>query len=704
MDMLMSGMSGGMDMSSDGMFRTYNSKLARGYWYIIAGFVGFVVLCRGFEWYQNWDRFVNIIYPPFVDARDTCGVTLSLKHPTKPSNRLQQAYATATAILRELSYPQITFSIPYLSWLSPPSSGRSILLLCYWAILIFMMTYNVTINDAYYFERIGFRGAWISVTQVPLVYLLASKSNVIGFLMGSSHERLNWFHRWVSRTLLITVTVHGSFFLREWIRADFLSFELKMMPMVKYGMGAWFVLLWTFLSSLSPIRGMAYEIFVMQHIAAAAVFLWLLFMHVPAYAQYNVWFAIAAVSFDWILRGVLLVVRNLRVKVAGAACRGMQRIGHQAQLQALSDDITIISIKDAPFTWKAGQHLYLWLPRLGPLETHPFTIASPYQTSDKCHCNEIQLAIRAQKGFSRRIHNYASKMQQLDKTAILTAFVAGPYGVPPSWSTYETILLISASTGASYTLPILESILHNPAPTCIQRIQFLLVARHRHHIDFYTDRLSAAHDLADKKGIELIVNIAVTGDDGMSMTSSRVEGKSSSELSDEEKNSQGDVFVKSISDASSISTTPIEKGCCCNSRATATANDDAISIRSAKRQTYIDEKKDEITPYTTIQPIPNASSSSSTQEGCCCAKKAKAAPRQGPSRRNIIYLDGRPEISQFLRKPIEMTGGETAVTVCGGKSLVGKVRNSVAALSDERAVHKGTGANGIFLHVEEYCF
>lgn len=51
-----------------------------------------------------------------------------------------------------------------------------------------------------------------------------------------------------------------------------------------------------------------------------------------------------------------------------------------------------------------------------------------------------------------------------------------------------------------------------------------------------------------------------------------------------------------------------------------------------------------------------------------------------------------------------MTGGETAVAVCGGKSLVGKTRNSVVKLSDERAVHKGTGAQGVFLHVEEYCF
>ncbi|ATZ52768.1 hypothetical protein BCIN_08g04060 [Botrytis cinerea B05.10] len=690
MDALMSGMSGGMDMGSNMMFRPYNQKLALGYWYIIAGFVGAVLLCRGFERWRDWDRLRR-------------SKIVSLKYPTKPSNRIQEIYATATAIFRESSYPQIHISTPYLSWLSPPSSGRTILLLCYWAILIFMMTYDVTIKDAYYYERIGFRGAWISVTQVPLIYLLSSKSNIIGALIGSSHERLNWFHRWVSRTLLLTVTVHGAFFFREWVRADFVAFELKLMPMVKYGMGAWGILLWTFLSSLSPLRRMAYEVFVLQHIACAAVFLWLLYIHVPDYARYNVWFAVAAISFDWVLRGILLVVRNFRVKVVGAACRGMQRVGHQAELQALSDDITIISIKDAPFTWKAGQHIYLWLPRLGPLETHPFTIASPYQTSNKCHCNEIQLAIRAQKGFSRRIHNYASKMQSLDKTAILTAFVSGPYGVPPNWSSYETILLISASTGASYTLPILESILHNPAPTCVQRIQFLLVVRERSHIEFYTKRLGSALALADKKGIQLIVKIAVTGNDGASMTSSKAEeGRAGYQSSVEDK--EEDTQMKSIASSSSSEA----GGCCCNPRSSGTANDDEISIRSSKRQSYTDEKtSDKIESLVTTQQISRVSGGSPQPGGgCCCAKKpeAKSSEKSRRGERDIKYLNGRPDISQFIRGPIEVTGGETAITVCGGKSLVAKVRNSTAKLSDERAVHKGTGANGIFLHVEEYCF
>jgi hypothetical protein len=53
----MEGMSGmGMDMSSDGMFYPYNLELARGFWYIIAGVLVFLILLRVIDSYQTWSR------------------------------------------------------------------------------------------------------------------------------------------------------------------------------------------------------------------------------------------------------------------------------------------------------------------------------------------------------------------------------------------------------------------------------------------------------------------------------------------------------------------------------------------------------------------------------------------------------------------------------------------------------------------------
>ena len=53
-------MSGGMEMGSDPLFRTLNQRLARIYWYIIAGLLGFLLLLRAFEYYQIRSRSVTM--------------------------------------------------------------------------------------------------------------------------------------------------------------------------------------------------------------------------------------------------------------------------------------------------------------------------------------------------------------------------------------------------------------------------------------------------------------------------------------------------------------------------------------------------------------------------------------------------------------------------------------------------------------------
>jgi len=572
-----------------------------------------------------------------------------------------QSYATATAIFREMSYPELHLKNRWVSWLSPPPLGRVLLICCYWAVILYMLLNNAVVDDAYYWERVGFRGAWVSVTQVPLVYLLASKSSLIGYLTGSSHEKLNWLHRWVSRTLLVTVTVHGSFFMAEWVRADFVQLEIWMMPMVIYGLGAWAILVWTFFTSLSPLRKMAYEFFVLQHIVAAGFFLWLLSIHVPSYATYNIWFAIAAVSFDWALRLCFLFYQNFRIRPFGAMRNGMRRVGHQAEVKAMSSDITILTIKDAHISWKPGQHIYVWLPRLGLLESHPFTIASRYTTSKQCDCNDIQLAIRAQSGFSRRIHRYAERVRGSHQVLPLTAFIAGPYGSPPRWDAFETLILISASTGASFTLPILESLLHCRA-ICTKRIGFLLVVHHRRHIDFYVQRLSDALARADAQGITLTVEIAVTREeDHPQYAESSVQGL------DDDHNQQSDLG--------------------------------AVSMREKEQEPYVLASRKSVSISSSVES--SIEDRTSRGDECHIVEAMDEAERKS---HYIVYSYQRPDIAAFIRGLVEATGGETSVAVCGGKSLVSTVRNSVASLSDERAVHKGTGAQGIHLHVEEYCF
>lgn len=530
--------------------------------------------------------------------------------------------------------------------------------------IIGILTWKSIVHDAYYWERVGFRAAWVSVTQVPLVYLLVSKT--LGLLLGFSYERLNWLHRWVSRTLLITVTLHGAMFLAEWARADFVAMELKLMPMVRYGLGAWGVLVWTLVSSFAPFRNMAYELFVLQHLASAAIFLWLVYRHVPSYAVYNVWFAVGIVAFDRTALFCWSVYRNIAVRQRGAEPSSSRLLGYRAELEALNRDITMVTLRDVAFKWKVGQHIYLRLPKIGIFESHPFTISSIPSKSSSSVSNDVHLIIRAHSGFTRRLHRRALPSLQGDAVE-MTALIAGPFGAPPAWNSFETLVLIAASTGASFTLPILESVIDDPC--CVQSIDFLLLVRQREHSNYYAERLRSAIPRAASKGIRLRVEIAITCEQ----------------------------ISCSCCDFGSDESRKESRRCRCKANCsahTAGLSDDPSGgpIPSPPRSITSDDKLVDEIP----EKMPGlASSSQSSQAQSFLAETPALA---------ISYSYGRPDITSAIRLPVEAAAGETSVAVCGGRELVTAVKNYVAALSDERAVHKGSGAQGIHLHVEGYCY
>lgn len=175
------------------------------------------------------------------------------------------------------------------------------------------------------------------------------------------------------------------------------------------------------------------------------------------------------------------------------------------------------------------------------------------------------------------------------------------------------------------------------------------------HIEYYIERLTTALSIAEERGVDLHIEIAITND---TTSIHSQETKVPDEVTNEKKQEYAFVVEKSSSvssdTSSSLRISSEDKGCCCN-------NPSGL-------------------------PSP-----------CCVTSTSDAS-------RAIVYSYSRPSVAAFIRGPVEVTGGETSVAVCGGKSLVADVRNSVVALSDERAVHKGTGAQGIHLHVEEYCF
>lgn len=172
-----------------------------------------------------------------------------------------------------------------------------------------------------------------------------------------------------------------------------------------------------------------------------------------------------------------------------------------------------------------------------------------------------------------------------------------------------------------------------------------------------------------------------------------------------------------------------------------TENSDSISNNLISEKDIL-KKRDEV--ETTIQEVQSKAESSSgegergTAATCCCTTNIEdedeihsgaetcdcgvaieAAPRHdsvsssqestsGSSTKKLLIhpeialFAGRPTPRNIIRKSLEQALGESAVVCCGPQGLVDGVRSAAVRLSDERAVHKGTGAQGIYVHCESF--
>jgi hypothetical protein len=158
----------------------------------------------------------NQVYPISADTeRDRIRAAAANRaRPATASNPITKLIAGVTAMVRELSYPQMTPANSY--FIKIPPFGTIILLLGYLGFILGLEFYNDWVDGAQHWEAFGLRAALLTVAQLPLLILLGGKNNLIGFLVGVSYERLQILHRWVARTLFLTATLHMANQLYGW--------------------------------------------------------------------------------------------------------------------------------------------------------------------------------------------------------------------------------------------------------------------------------------------------------------------------------------------------------------------------------------------------------------------------------------------------------------------------------------------------------
>ncbi|WPG98399.1 Hypothetical protein R9X50_00118900 [Acrodontium crateriforme] len=346
-----------------------------------------------------------------------------------------------------------------------PSRLEAIVLIGYFAMNIAFTVITINWRDpgVWYEDGISRTGVLAVLNMIPL-FLLAGRNNPLISLLDISFDTYNLIHRWAGRMVVFEAVAHMAFWMASkiakqghagWTTIGKAMASSEFILAGTIGAAAFVAILF---QSPSIVRHAFYETFLHLHIALAATAVGAVWIHLKLLPPGPPWpsFLFAAILI-WVIERFIRLVSLIRRNTG----RGITK----AQVEALPGDSVRVTLRiSRPWTFKPGQHVYLYMPSIGLWTSHPFSLAWSSEevdvNSDKMPTNRqdvlaskkatVSLIIRRRTGFTDRLFRKAEK-SPLNKFTT-TAFVEGPYG-NQSFESYGTVMLFAAGVGITHQVP-----------------------------------------------------------------------------------------------------------------------------------------------------------------------------------------------------------------------------------------------------------
>lgn len=416
------------------------------------------------------------------------------------TNIFTQSIATAAALFREPSYLQIT-PVAASKWIRVPPLGHIYVIAAYFAFILALVFINNNVPGAQHYQALSIRAGWLGAAQVPLLVLTSSKTNLIGFFVNSSVERLNIYHRWVARGLLLLATLHFGLQSHAWNIYGLMALEWQTDACPPTGMAAYAILLWMNLTSLAPLRFFSYKVFVVQHLLTYFGFTIAIVYHLygtsSPYSTNYIYISIALYLAGQLVRFVRAAILNIRPS--------------RATLIPLEGGATKIRVSSRQIkSWGAGSYVRLFMPQFNIVQGHPATILS----TPASHSGDMVFILRSCGNFTQHLLKTAEAENH--QPAYLTV-IDGPYpSAHVDFACFDTLILIAGSTGVTFTLSTLLDIAQRARAQRalpLRTVHFTWVIKRRSWISWVSEELQSAFSMLQEAGIETVCNIHITCDD-----------------------------------------------------------------------------------------------------------------------------------------------------------------------------------------------
>ncbi len=326
------------------------------------------------------------------------------------------------------------------------------------------------------------RSGVLSVVNMIPLFLMAGRNNPLISWLGMSFDTFNLLHRWFGRVAILEAITHTLAFLipiavaKDWGTAFHVATTVRYML---FGLIAVICFIVIGIQAMSPLRHAFYETFKIAHIALAAV------------AVMGVWYHLKLKNLPQIvyLYGVIaLWVFDRTARFLRVMYHNVGHGGTRTLVEALPGNACRVTVTMArPWNFKPGQHAYLYFPRVGLWQSHPFSVAWSEEAEtldgEKLVMNRqdvlsmrkasMSFVIRGRTGMTAKLYKKAAESP--DGRWITNCLVEGPYGGLHQMHSYGTVMLVAGGVGVTQAVPHVRDLVIGYANGTVAARKIILV-------------------------------------------------------------------------------------------------------------------------------------------------------------------------------------------------------------------------------------
>lgn len=380
-----------------------------------------------------------------------------------------------------------------------PSRLQMLLLVGYFGTNVGFTVWSIDWNAPFSTVAGEFRnrtGVMSVLNMIPL-FLLAGRNNPFIALTGISFDTMNLIHRWFGRIVVLEALCHTIAYMASKVHTKgwgALQQSLIGSEFIISGFIGTIAFVFLLLQSPSAIRHAFYDTFLHLHILGAGLAVGGVWIHLKGRPQQLMLYGVVSLwGFERLFRIIRLVVRNIG------------NGGTKADVEVLPGDALRVTVRIArPWTFRPGQHAYLYIPSVGLWTNHPFSLAwseeeedlavttmladekgLPMNRQDVLESKKTSMSfiIRRRTGFTQKLYKKAD-LSAAGKFST-TAFVEGPYG-GENLGSYGTVMLWAAGIGITHQLPHVREIVSNYAngSTATRRVTLVWIIQSPDHLEW----------------------------------------------------------------------------------------------------------------------------------------------------------------------------------------------------------------------------